>query len=302
MKKEKRKMSQNFLLSIIVCNFALTKPHKSQNEMTSILDKREALKKVVDDVAEVAGYLWQKGWAERNGGNITVNITEQIDEAVKQLPAISPVYQIGTTLPHLRGCYFYCKGTNMRMRDLARWPMDNGSVIRILDDCASYVIIADKPVKPTSELPSHLAVHNYLLAKGSPYRASVHTHPIELVALTHNKTFMEKDVATKILWSMIPETKAFCPRGLGMVPYMLPSSVELADATIKAIDDDYDVVMWEKHGVFAVDVDVMAAFDQIDVLNKSALIYIAAKNMGFVPDGMTDEQMKELSDVFGLPK
>ena len=42
----------------------------------------------------------------------------------------------------------------MRMRDLARWPMDNGSVIRILDDCASYVIIADKPVQPTSEVPS----------------------------------------------------------------------------------------------------------------------------------------------------
>ena len=270
--------------------------------MESILENREALKKAVMDVAEVAGYLWQKGWAERNGGNITVNITEHVDDAIRALPGISPVYQIGTKLPSLKGCYFYCKGTNMRMRDLARWPMDNGSVIRILDDCASYEIIADKPVKPTSELPSHLAVHNYLLGKGSPYRASVHTHPIELVAMTHNKVFMEKDVATKMLWSMIPETKAFCPRGLGMVPYMLPSSVELADATIKAIDDDYDVVMWEKHGVFAVDVDVMAAFDQIDVLNKAALIYIAAKNMGFEPDGMTDEQLQELSDVFGLPK
>ena len=42
------------------------------------------------------------------------------------------------------------------MRDLARWPMENGSVIRILDDCASYVIIADEAVAPTSELPSHL--------------------------------------------------------------------------------------------------------------------------------------------------
>ncbi len=270
--------------------------------MKSILEGREALKKAVGDVAEVAGYLWQKGWAERNGGNITVNITEQVDDAIRALPAISPVYQIGTTLPHLKGCYFYCKGTQMRMRDLARWPMDNGSIIRILDNCASYVIIADNPVKPTSELPSHLAVHDYLLAKGSPYRASLHTHPIELVALTHNKTFMEKDVATKMLWSMIPETKAFCPRGLGMVPYMLPSSVELADATIKAIDDDYDVVMWEKHGVFAVDTDIMSAFDQVDVLNKAALIYIAAKNMGFTPDGMTDAQMQELSDVFGLPK
>ena len=87
-----------------------------------------------------------------------------------------------------------------------------------------------------------------------------------------------------------------------MVPYMLPSSVELAEATIRAIDEDYDVVMWEKHGVFAVDTDVMNAFDQVDVLNKSALIYITARNMGFEPEGMTDAQMKELSDAFGLPK
>ena len=268
----------------------------------SILDNRPALAKAVGQVAEVAGYLWQKGWAERNGGNITVNITEYIDDEIKAMPAISDVMQIGTTLPYLKGCYFYCKGTQMRMRDLARWPMDNGSIIRILDDCASYVIIADNPVKPTSELPSHLSVHNYLLAKGSPYRASLHTHPIELVALTHSQKYMEKDVATRMLWSMIPETKAFCPRGLGMVPYLMPSGVELADATIKAIDDDYDVVMWEKHGVFAVDTDIMSAFDQVDVLNKSALIYIPAKNMGFEPEGMSDAQMKELSDTFGLPK
>ena len=89
-----------------------------------------------------------------------------------------------------------------------------------------------------------------------------------------------------MLWSMIPETKAFCPRGLGIIPYKLPSSVELAEATIKELQD-YDVVMWEKHGVFAVDCDAMQAFDQIDVLNKS---------------GMSQEQMKEMTVAFNLPK
>ena len=268
----------------------------------SILDNRPALKAEIDRVAEVAGYLWQKDWAERNGGNITVNITEWVDDAMLALPAISEARPIGKTLPHLKGCWFYCKGTGKRMRNLARAPMENGSVIRIGGDCASYEIVADQPVMPTSELPSHLAVHDYLLAKGSPYRASLHTHPIELVALTHSRKWMEKDAASRMLWSMIPETKAFCPRGLGMVPYMLPSSVELADATIAAIDGDYDVVMWEKHGVFAVDLSIMDAFDQVDVLNKAAQIYIAAKNMGFEPEGMTDAQLQEMTDAFRLPK
>ncbi|MDE5749149.1 MAG: rhamnulose-1-phosphate aldolase [Duncaniella sp.] len=269
--------------------------------MSSILDNRPALAYEVEQVAEVAGYLWQKGWAERNGGNITINVTEYVDDEIRNMPAISPVYPIGATLPHLKGCYFFCKGTNRRMRDLARWPMDNGSFIRILDDCAHYVIIADNPVKPTSELPSHLAVHNYLISKGSNYKASLHTHPIELVAMSHCKKYLDKDVATRLLWSMIPETKAFCPRGLGIIPYQLPGSHDLADSTIRELGD-YDVTLWEKHGVFAVDTDIMAAFDQVDVLNKSALIFIAAKNMGFDPEGMSDDQMAEMTRAFNLPK
>lgn len=254
----------------------------------------------IQKVAEVAGYLWQKGWAERNGGNITVNITEFVDDEMRALPALSEPLQIGTTLPNLKGCYFYCKGTGKRMRDLARWPMQNGSIIRILDDCASYVIIADEPVMPTSELPSHLSIHDYLIASGSSYKASLHTHPIELVAMSHNPAFLGKDVLTRLLWSMIPETLAFAPLGLGIVPYTLPGSVDLANATLEQIKD-YDVVLWEKHGTVSVGTDIMDAFDQTDVLNKAATIYLRAKSMGFNPEGMTDEAMKEIQDVFHLP-
>lgn len=266
-------------------------------------------------MAEVAGYLWQKGWAERNGGNIVINITHIADKLWHSLPPMmeNPTFEnadgtvqrgipIGSRLPHLKGCLFLCKGTNRRMRDLAGYPLHNAAIIRILDDCEHYAIIGPHYVKPTSELPSHLSVHNYLIAKGSPYKATLHTHPIELVAMTHNRAFLQKDVLTKLLWSMIPETRAFCPRGLGIVPYMLPSSVELADATIQTIDDGYDVVMWEKHGVFAVDTDIMSAFDQVDVLNKAAQIYISSRNMGFEPEGMSGAQMQELSNAFGLAK
>ena len=270
--------------------------------MNSILTDRPALKAEIERVAEVAGYLWQKGWAERNGGNITVNITEHVDDEMRAMPGISAPHPIGSTLSHLAGCWFYCKGTGRRMRDLARDPMANGSVIRILPGCDHYEIVADAPVAPTSELPSHLAVHDYLLAKGSPYRASLHTHPIELVALTHNRKWLEKDAATRKLWSMIPETRAFCPKGLGVVPYMMPSSRELAEATLRTLDENYDVVLWEKHGVFAVDTDILEAFDQVDVLNKAAQIYMAARNMGFEPEGMTDAQLRKLADAFGLPK
>ena len=77
--------------------------------MKSILENRPELAYEVNQAAEVAGYLWQKGWAERNGGNITLNITEYVDDEIRALPAISEVKQIGKVLPYLKGCYFYCK-------------------------------------------------------------------------------------------------------------------------------------------------------------------------------------------------
>lgn len=268
--------------------------------MKSFLEQYPSAKTEILKAAEVAGYLWQKGWAERNGGNITVNITELVDtDKLSAVPAIGPATPIGMTLPHLKGTFFFCKGTNRRMRDLARNPMDNGSVIRILPDCASYEMIADNPVKPTSELPSHLAIHDDLLAKGSTYRAVIHTHPIDIVAMSHNKEFLVPGVLTHLLWSMIPETRAFCPKGLGIIPYQMPSSVKLAEETVKGLQE-HDVVLWEKHGAVAIGNDALEAFDQVDVLSKSAQIYLQARSMGFVPDGMTDEAMNELKVAFNL--
>jgi len=267
----------------------------------SILDGRPGLERVINEIAEVTGYLWQKGWAERNGGNITVNVTEFADASWATMPAIAPVKQIGMVLPQLKGKYFYAKGTGKRMRDLARYPMQNGSIIRICEDCSSYEIIADEPVVPTSELPSHLALQNYLLETGSQYKATLHTHPIELVAMSHIQRFLKGDEMTRVLWSMIPETLAFAPLGIGIVPYDMPSSVSLAEATLEQIKT-HDVVLWEKHGTVAVGLDIMDAFDQTDVLCKAANIYMCAKSMGSEPDGMTDEQMKDIQDTFNLPK
>ena len=104
--------------------------------------------------------------------------------------------------------------------------------------------------------------------------------------MSHIQRFLKGDEMTKVLWSMIPETLAFAPLGIGIVPYALPSSVALAEATLEQIKT-HDVVMWEKHGTVAVGKDIMDAFDQTDVLCKAANIYMCARSMGSEPDGMT---------------
>ncbi len=260
---------------------------------------------VLEQIAEVAGYLWQQGWGERNGGNLTVNLTGFFTTDVSK----GEPHPLGVTLPHIAGQYFYVKGTQKRMRDLARKPMENGCIIRITDDGTAYRPVDDF-VPPTSELPSHLMVQDYLRQCGSRYTATLHTHPIELVALSHHRDLLDDterpNRLTRTLWSMIPETLAFAPLGIGIVPYEVPGSVELAEATLKKIRD-YDVVLWEKHGVFAVGQDIMDAFDQVDVLNKAARIYLdaltyTAAHPDSQPEGMTGEAMRDVQRIFRLPK
>ena len=259
----------------------------------------EQLQSRIDEVAEVAGYLWEKGWAERNGGNISYNITDVVDDSFMKLSPLSERTTLGFIVPHLAGNWFLVTGTGCRMRDVHTSPMENMSVIRISEDGGSYEIMAEHPVRPTSEFSSHLMIHDRMAADGRDIKAVVHTHPIELVAMTHNDAFLKKDVLGKLLWSMIPETLAFCPKGLGIVPYTCPGTVELAVATVKELCT-YDIVMWEKHGAVGIGKNLMEPFDMIDTLSKSAKIYMSARAMGFIPSGMSDIQMDEMKERFGL--
>lgn len=259
----------------------------------------EKLQSRIDEVAEVAGYLWEKGWAERNGGNISYNITDVVDDNIRALTPVSEKFPIGKPVPALSGNYFLVTGTGKRMRYVHSSPMDNASIIRISGDGSYYEIMAEKPIRPTSELPSHLMIHNHMAEQGRDIKAVIHTHPIELVAMTHNPAMLEKDVLGKILWSMIPETRAFCPKGLGIIPYTCPGTVELAEATVRELDE-YDIVMWEKHGAVGIGADLIEPFDMIDTFTKSAKIYMSAMAMGFTPAGMTDAQMDEMKEKFNL--
>ena len=253
----------------------------------------------IDRIAEVAGYLWEKGWAERNGGNISVDVTALLADNEKKMPAITEQIALPAEMIALCNHVFYVTGTGKRMRDVAKSPLANGSLIRITADGKAYEIIAEQPILPTSELPSHLLMHNYLRLQGRNNKVVLHTHPTDLIGLTHIKKFLNSEYLTHTLWSMIPECRILVPKGIGIVKYEIPGTIELAYATIKQLEK-HDVVFWEKHGVLAVGEDLIECFDAIDTLSKSAQIYFCARQAGSEPDGMTKKQLDDLVDAFGL--
>lgn len=264
------------------------------------VEQNEKLTEQIARIAEVAGYLWRRGWAEYNGGNISVNLTEYLDEKEKCRPDAPEGTELQEAVPELSGQVFFVTGTGKRMREVARAPLRNGALIRISADGKRYEPLSCPSVRPTSELPSHLMMHAFMKRSGRGGKVVLHTHPTELVALTHSRRFLDSAQITRTLWSMIPECRIIVPHGLGIVPYEIPGTLALARATIRRLEH-HDVVFWEKHGILATGNDIVDCFDVIDTLNKSAQIYLYARQAGFEPEGMTKSQLDDLVPAFGIP-
>lgn len=268
--------------------------------MKELIDNNHSLKDVILEVAEIADYLWQRGWAERNAGNISVNISGLIDEQLSDMD-LFPSFELPHPYPELAGNYFFVSGTGKRMRDLAKEPLRNALIIKINDNGKHYHVISKEKsqftaFKPTSELPTHLGIHRMICLRGSAEKVVIHTHANELVALTQIEEFCNEESLNKLLWGMHPETMVFIPQGVGFVPYATPGTEQIADATLTALEK-HNVVLWEKHGVFAIGGTAFDTFDLIDILGKSAKIFFLARSSGYEPQGLSQKQLEELKKL-----
>jgi len=251
------------------------------------------IKETLKEMASVAEYLWHKGWAERNAGNMSMVVTDRIRDTLNT--SEGEFVQLKTAYPGLRDQYILLSGSGTRMRDLSRKAKKNTCLIYINTGGESYSLFRDKEgtAVPTSELPTHLSIHQELIRDGRKERALVHAHVDELIALTQIKEFTTEESINKLLWSMHPETMLFIPEGAGFVPYILAGTDEIANNTVEALKK-HRVIIWEKHGCLAVGEDLFEAFDQIDLLAKSANIYFMCRNAGHDPEGMTEDQLTEI--------
>jgi rhamnulose-1-phosphate aldolase len=267
-----------------------------------MFEKNTQLQEIIAGIAETAGYLWEKGWAERNAGNISVNVTELLSKEETELFHSVPAEPFHGARYTLGDQVIIVTAAGSRMRDLAKNPQEYLCVLRISNDGSGYQQLTfvnekreAKNEQPTSELPTHLSIHELLLREKPGIRAVVHAHATELIALTHIPEFKSTGSLNRLLWGMHPETLLFVPQGAGFLPYLLTGTTTIAEASAKALRD-HAVLVWEKHGVIATGPTVADAFDTIDLLSKSARIYFLVKGAGHLPEGLSGEQMDELAN------
>jgi len=242
------------------------------------------------EILDVASLIYKNGWAEKNAGNFSIKLDFEDDRfSDVEIPLL-------TSFPLLRNNIFIVTGKGVRMRDVAKNPIENTLIIRINAIGDSYSIITDGELVPTSELPTHLAIHNMIAARGSSERAVIHSHVTELISLTHIPEYCNQKKLNSLLWQMHPETIMFIPKGVGFVPFMMPGSIEIADATIETLKN-HQIALWEKHGVFSIADNINNSYDLIDIIAKSAKIYFMCASTGSLPQGLNEKQLQELGEI-----
>jgi rhamnulose-1-phosphate aldolase len=271
-----------------------TMTHNGHNPVSELLNHVTI---VLEGAAEVAGHLWRKGWAERNAGNISIDITNIVPEAILD-DCPGETRTLPRPYPALAKASILTTATGSRMRAVAAAPHRYSCVLHLSPTGDSFnTICFDTSVRPSSEAPSHLAIHELLRQRESGLTSVIHTHPDRLIALSHMREFSDESALNRLLWSMHPETSIVVPQGIGVVPYEVPGSEMLARATVKALAE-HRIVLWEKHGVVAVGTDLDEALDLVDTMDKAAAIYLLCRNAGAVPEGLSESQLHELAEAF----
>jgi rhamnulose-1-phosphate aldolase len=256
------------------------------------------VKQILADIADIAGLIYQRGWAERNAGNISIDVTDSHAWAKDMRRG----RRVETPLlyPELAGRSYLVTATGSRFREIAKHPEKNVVLAKVADDLSGYQILLspheDADLLTSSEFPSHLGVHAYLRRIHPEIKTVLHTHPDHLLALTHITKYCSSDALSHLLWSMHPEMKVVMPEGVGLVPYCQPGSQVLADATVDILEH-HRLALWEKHGCVAIGRNVYDAFDLVETAEKSAKLYFLVKAAGFDAGGLTEGQLGDLDEL-----
>ncbi len=253
---------------------------------------------VLTRLGHITQIMWQKGWNEYNGGNISVRMSAE------EVSAFGSALQAGTEVPldfdagSLAGEYFLCTGTGKFFLHIQEAPEENLAMIRITDDGHSYTRYWGR-AQPTSEISTHLLGHKVRKAlSGGKERVIMHCHQPNMIALSFKLPPTDRAFSNH-LWMPMPECALLFPEGVGVVPYFTPGTVEIGKSTAQKMQD-FRVIMWYRHGTFVSHSDLDSGFGLLEAVEKSAQIVLKIMAVGGELAPVSAFEMKKLGDRYGF--
>jgi rhamnulose-1-phosphate aldolase len=240
--------------------------------------------------------------SEGAAGNISMYIGWACE--VRRLFPLSEKVELPLPAPALAGKIVLVTGSGRRLRDLHRDPAANlGAVLIGEDGMIGTLYTSPRRLfeRVTSEFNSHLAVHiDQVSRSGTNFHALIHAQPPHLVYLSHIPEYRNMSVMNKRLLRWEPETIVQLPKGIGVLPYILPGSPSMMDANVESLRE-HNVTLWSKHGVMArSDISVTRAADRIEYIETAAHYEYMDLMAGGKGEGLTDDDLREVVRAFNV--
>ena len=263
------------------------------------LAKAYLYSRMLREIGDAGEQMTVLGADEGSAGNISVFVRaiEGIDEhfwdhGVMDLPVACPA---------LQGGWLVVTGTGRRMRDLSLDPEATLLILEILEGGERATIYTASNVKPTSELNSHLAIHNDQVGRHNlSYSAIVHAQPRFLTYISHLPEYADTASLNRRLLRWEPETIINFPEGIGMIPFHVPGSPEQMADTMAGLQT-YRAVVWQRHGIVTRSNDnVRRAGDLVEYAETAAHFEYLNLQLGRPTEGLSDEEMREICRQNGI--
>jgi len=255
----------------------------------------------VKEMMKITYIMWENGWDERNGGNVSYRIDEE--DVAKYLDINDVKRQITLDFPvkPLANKYFIVTGSGKYFRNVPKNPEDTLAILRVTSDGRAvdllWGLVNDD--KPTSELPSHFMSHMRRLEVDPKHRVIIHTHTTNVIAMTFVHELTAK-AFTKTLWQMCTECIVVFPEGVQVLDWMVPGTDIIGEATAEAMRD-HRLVVWAHHGIFGAGSSIDDAFGLIETAEKAAEVYmLVASHSNELKQTITDQQLTELAKAFNV--
>jgi len=249
----------------------------------------------VIQIIRIAEILAVRGWAEANAGNLSIHLDPEV---VQKLPPLFDEMPLKDPFPALNGECFLVTSAGSRARDAARIPEETIGLVEIIEQGKSIRCHWGR-IPPTSEFPAHLSVYNQCGEKRPDIKSILHTHPPNLIAMSHLPDMQEPGRLNSTLRMMHPELGILLPDGVNTLKYRIPGSIELGAATSDAIIT-CNVAVWPMHGVVSIAADLDKALDQVEMVEKAAMMYMLVRATGQETVGLSTEQIRESREYWGI--
>jgi len=251
------------------------------------------------EMIRTATNMYDHGWDERNGGNISLLLTEaevseylDTENVLRELPT-------GFSAPDMAGHYFLVTGTGKYFKNVQYEPAENLGIVRLKDrgEAAELLWGFADGGRLTSEFPAHMMSHAARRKADPDNRVILHCHPTNLLAMTHVHELDERSF-TRTLWQMCTECIMVFPDGVNVLPWMVCGTNEIGIATAKKMETAR-LVAWSMHGIYGAGADLDETFGLIETAEKAAELYMKIAHLPRV-NTITDEQLRKQAEHIGV--